>query len=178
MAIINGLCALYASDHTWSLFLLIFLNQSINLWLHCLHSSFWWLFCSQIPWPRWPSGCRRIACRRFFFSLLQSILCFRHRSTHCHFVKLRVHGVCTIQQQPYSFSKLLCSRRMYHSTTVWGKPYSFSKLSCLRRTYVPFYSGGANRILSVNFCVRNVHTIQQQCGANRILAVNRMCIHV
>ena len=64
--------------------------------------------------------------------------------------KTSVRGVCTIQQQPYSFSKLLCLRRTYHSatvwgkpclrrtyhsTTVWGKPYSFSKLLCFRRTY-------------------------------------------
>jgi len=52
-----------------------------------------------------------------------------------HFIKLRVRGVCTIQQQPYSFSKLLCLQCTYHSATVWGEPYSFSKLLCLGRTY-------------------------------------------
>jgi len=83
-------------------------------------------------------------------------------------VNFSVRDVPTIQQQcganhilsvhfsvhyvqwgkPYSFSKLQCSRRTYHSATVWGKPYS-----------------------SVSFSVRDVRTIQQQCGANRILSV-------
>jgi len=90
-----------------------------------------------------------------------------------HFVKLCVHGVCTIQQQPYSFSKFLCSRRTYHSATVWGKRYSFSKLLCSRctyhsttvwgkpysLTYIPFSNSvGQTVFFSVYFCERDVHT--------------------
>ena len=145
MAIVNGLCALYASDHTRCLFLLMFLgpfliNQSINLSMPPLPSFIilmTLLFTNAMDkvywrWPRWPSGCRQITCRRSFSSAVYLVF---QTSQHTlprvkHFVKLRVSDVRTIQQQ------------------------------C-----------GANCILSVNFCASNVHTILQQGGANRILSI-------
>ena len=174
-----------------SFFCWTLLNQSINLCLHCLHSSLWWLFSSQMQWIRFIAGDRLVVDELLADVLFSSaVYLVFQTSQHTlprvkHFIKLRVRGVCTIQQQPYSFSKLLCLRCTYHSTTVWEKPYSFSKLLCLQRmyhsttvwgkpysfsklSYVPFSNSVGQTVF---FQYTFVRTIQQRCGVNCILSV-------
>jgi len=145
MAIVNGLCALYANDHTWSLFLLVFLgpfliNRSIYASIAFIH-HFWWLFYLQMQLIRFIEGDQgdrlvvdELLADVLFSSAIYLVLQTSQHTSPCveHFVKLRVCGVCTTQQQLYSFSKLLCLRCTYHSTTV---SFLFSKFLWTWRTY-------------------------------------------
>ena len=86
-----------------SFFWCFIINQSVCL--HCLHSSFWWPLSSQmqwIRWPRWPSGCRQIACRHS----LQLIYLVFQTSQHMHI------ATCS------ALHKTSCLRGMYHSATA------------------------------------------------------------
>ena len=114
MAIVNGLCALYASDHTWCLFFLMFLgpfliNQSMPPFIILMTLLLALLFTNAMDkvyrrWPRWPSGCRRITFRRSF--LFCSLSCISDIAGHIATCKA-LHKTLCLQGMSFSNSRIL-----------------------------------------------------------------------
>ena len=97
MVVVNGLFALYANDHTWSLVLLVFLGPSLIY--HVLSFSAIYLVLELV------------------FQTWSHILPHMNHSskTSC---SLRVYHSATVWGKLCLFSELLCSQRTF--SIVWG----------------------------------------------------------